>query len=156
MTNVVQFTDGLNKMTMAEYENVLADYGIDTFTNPAETEYFAKYLKNGERKGLTGLANVAEARILTTKLFADLPHLKDKYADQVEVAKTPVAVKAVKVKTSGAKTPKVKYPDFAIVYRADRQGYEGWYAGKAEAFRPTVEKVQAFFIKKYQQEGYTV
>ena len=152
MTNVVQFTDGLNKMSMADYENVLSGYGLDSFDNPAETEYFAKYLKNGERNGLTGTANVAQARILTTKLFNDMPHLKDKYADQVQVK----PVKAAKVKVSGVKKVKVKYPDFAILYRADRGGYEGWYAGKAEAFRPTVEKVQAFFMKKYQQEGYLV
>ena len=58
-------------------------------------------------------------------------------------------VKSVK-KTSVAK---IKYPDYSIVFRADRNGYEGWFGGKAEAFRPTVEKVQAFFMKKYGTNG---
>jgi hypothetical protein len=48
---------------------------------------------------------------------------------------------------------KIKYPDYSIVFRADRNGFEGWFGGKAEAFRPTVEKVQAFFMKKYGTNG---
>lgn len=47
----------------------------------------------------------------------------------------------------------VRHPDFTIVYRADRKGYEGWYGGKAEAFRKNIDKVQAFFKKKYGQTG---
>lgn len=47
----------------------------------------------------------------------------------------------------------VRYPDFTIVKRADRNGYEGWYGGKAEAFRKNIDKVQAFFKKKYGQTG---
>lgn len=47
----------------------------------------------------------------------------------------------------------VRYPDFTIVKRADRNGYEGWYGGKAEAFRKNIDKVQAFFKKKYNQTG---
>lgn len=47
----------------------------------------------------------------------------------------------------------VRYPDFTIVKRADRKGYEGWYGGKAEAFRKNIDKVQAFFKKKYGQSG---
>lgn len=47
----------------------------------------------------------------------------------------------------------VRYPDFTIVKRADRKGYEGWYGGKAEAFRKNIDKVQAFFKKKYNQTG---
>ena len=55
-----------------------------------------------------------------------------------------------------AKPAKVKYPDFTIVARPDRGGFEGWYGGRAEAFRTTAEKVQAFFQKKYQQTGKVV
>lgn len=47
----------------------------------------------------------------------------------------------------------VRHPDFTIVYRADRKGYEGWHSGKAEAFRKNIDKVQAFFKKKYNQTG---
>ena len=162
--NSVEFTDNLNKMNMNDFKEVLAKYEVAPFDNPAENEYFAKYLLNGERNGLVGIKNVAKARELTTKLFVDMPHLKVKYNDPLKAALTmSKPIKAPKVaKVTGdkapkvAKTAKVKWPDFAIVYRADRGGYEGWYAGKAEAFRPTVEKVQAFFMKKYQQEGYTV
>jgi hypothetical protein len=47
----------------------------------------------------------------------------------------------------------VRHPDFTIVKRPDRNGYEGWYGGKAEAFRKNIDKVQAFFKKKYGQTG---
>ena len=47
----------------------------------------------------------------------------------------------------------VRYPDFTIVKRADRNGYEGWHSGKAEAFRKNIDKVQSFFKKKYNQTG---
>ena len=62
------------------------------------------------------------------------------------------ATKPAKAKAapkSPRKVSKVKHPDGTIVPRPDRGGFEGWYAGKAEAFRPTVEKVQQFFTKKY-------
>ena len=52
-----------------------------------------------------------------------------------------------------ARKAQVRYPDFTIVYRADRKGYEGWYGGKAEAFRKNIDKVQKFFNKKYGQTG---
>jgi hypothetical protein len=47
----------------------------------------------------------------------------------------------------------VRHPDFTIVKRSDRGGYEGWYGGKAEAFRKNIDKVQAYFKKKYGQTG---
>ena len=49
-----------------------------------------------------------------------------------------------------------RYPDFTIVYREDRKGFEGWYGGKAEAFRKTLEKVDMFFVNKYGQPGWLV
>jgi hypothetical protein len=49
-----------------------------------------------------------------------------------------------------------RYPDFTIVYREDRKGFEGWYGGKAEAFRKTMEKVDLFFVNKYGQHGFPV
>jgi hypothetical protein len=52
-----------------------------------------------------------------------------------------------------ARKAAVRYPDFTIVFRKDRNGYEGWFAGKAEAFRKTAEKVDAFFQKKYAKNG---
>jgi hypothetical protein len=55
-----------------------------------------------------------------------------------------------------AKKAAVRFPDFSIVHRKDRNGYEGWYGGKAEAFRKTAAKVEAFFQKKYGQPGTVV
>lgn len=52
-----------------------------------------------------------------------------------------------------ARKAATRYPDFTIVFRKDRNGFEGWYGGKAEAFRPTVEKVNLFFQKKYGKVG---
>ena len=52
-----------------------------------------------------------------------------------------------------ARKAAIRFPDFSIVHRKDRNGYEGWYGGKAEAFRKTAEKVDAFFQKKYGQAG---
>jgi hypothetical protein len=52
-----------------------------------------------------------------------------------------------------ARKAAIRHPDFTIVFRKDRNGYEGWHSGKAEAFRPTVEKVNLFFQKKYGKVG---
>ena len=52
-----------------------------------------------------------------------------------------------------ARKAAVRYPDFTIVFRKDRNGFEGWFGGKAEAFRKTAEKVDAFFQKKYAKNG---
>lgn len=52
-----------------------------------------------------------------------------------------------------ARKAQVRHPDFTIVFRKDRNGYEGWYGGKAEAFRKTAAKVEAFFMKKYGKPG---
>lgn len=55
-----------------------------------------------------------------------------------------------------ARKAAIRHPDFTIVFRKDRNGYEGWYGGKAEAFRKTAAKVEAFFMKKYGQPGMVV
>lgn len=52
-----------------------------------------------------------------------------------------------------ARKAATRYPDLTIVFRKDRNGFEGWYGGKAEAFRKTAEKVDAFFQKKYGESG---
>ena len=78
-------------------------------------------------------------------------------AEVVEVApkpaKVPKVAKAAKTTKASKPTGKAKYEDFTIVPRPDRGGFEGWYGGKAEAFRGTVEQVQKFFTKKYGQAG---
>jgi hypothetical protein len=73
-------------------------------------------------------------------------------ATTVETVSVAKKVKS-KAPAGTGKAPRVKHGDFTIVERKDRGGWEGWYAGKAEAFRPTVEKVNAFFQKKYGQTG---
>jgi hypothetical protein len=55
-----------------------------------------------------------------------------------------------------ARKAAIRFPDFTIVHRKDRNGYEGWFGGKAEAFRKTAAKVEAFFMKKYGQPGTVV
>ena len=162
--NSVEFTDKLNKMNIADYTEVLAKYSVEPFENPSETEYFAKYLLNGERKGLAGLANVTEARILVSKLFADMPHLKVKYNDPLKAALTmPKPIKAkVKVEKSAkvTKTPKVKaakptFVDGQVFFRADRNKWMAVLGGKPVAARDTKEKALEFLAKK-GIEGYIV
>ena len=162
--NSVEFTDNLNKMTMADYTDVLAKYKVDAFDNPAETEYFAKYLLNGERKGLVGIANVAEARVLVSKLFADMPHLKVKYNDPLKAALTMTNKVKPKAKTQtgdkvtkpkAAKVNKPVYQDGMVFFRADRNKWMAVLGGKPVAARPTKEKALEFLAKK-GIEGYVV
>ena len=156
MANVVEFTDNLNKMNMTDYAAVLEKYSIDTFENPAETEYFAKYLLNGERKGLQGLANVAEARISTTKLFNDMPHLKVKYNDPLKAALAmPKPVKAKVNKAAKVQVAKPVLVDGTVFFRADRNKWMAVLGGKAVAARPTKEKALEYLAKK-GVEGYVV
>jgi hypothetical protein len=58
--------------------------------------------------------------------------------------------------TKMARKSLIRYPDFSIVFRKDRNGFEGWFNGKAEAFRKTEAAVDSFFQKKYGQAGVLV
>ena len=166
--NSVEFTDKLNKMSIADYTAVLAKYSVEPFDNPSETEYFAKYLLNGERKGLAGLANVTEARILVSKLFADMPHLKVKYNDPLKAALAmpkPIKAKAttkVKVEKSAkvakpkaVKADKPTFVDGQVFFRPDRNKWMAVLGGKPVAARDTKEKALEFLAKK-GIEGYVV
>lgn len=136
---------------------LLEKYDVKPFENPAETEYFIKYLEQGERKGLEGLANVVYARTSTSELFKTLPHLKTKYADKP----VPKVLKVAKVKADKvAKAPKVKVakPDLKdgmVFFRADRNKWMAVLGGKAVAARDTQEKALEFLAKK-GVEGYVV
>lgn len=109
---------------------------------------------------------------LVAHLTGDAPVVPDAFkakADQPKVEpfipEPGTVLVAVDGKPAPAPTPKpapapakktaVKavYNDFDILYRADRNGYEGRYGGKAEAFRSTLEQVNAFFAKKYGRTG---
>lgn len=144
---------------------LLSKYDVKPFANPAETEYFIKYLEQGERKGFEGLANVVYARTSTSELFKTLPHLKTKYDTEplpkVLKALKPKVTKSVstKVATVGAKAPKVKvqiFGDGAVYFRPDRNKWMAVYNGKAEAARPTSQAALAFLKKKYDIDGYVV
>lgn len=154
---------------------LLEKYEVQPFANPAETEYFIKYLEQGERKGIEGLANVVYARTHTTELFKTLPHLKTKY----DTEPVPKALKAIKpthkmkvkgdvgiitkvasvvtTKVAKVKAPKVQiFGDGAVYFRPDRNKWMAVYNGKAEAARPTSEAALAFLMKKYNVTGYVV
>jgi len=151
--NAVEFTTKLNKMPMDKHIAVLTKYGIDAFENPAETEYFSKYLLTGERKGLDTTANVVQARIATTKLFKDMPHLATKYNGENAEVVTTKAVKTKAVKTKAPKVAKVKvaktvYADGSVFFRADRNKWMAVLGGKPVAARDTKEKALEFLAKK--------
>ena len=112
------------------------------------------YLIQGFNSGLVGDALTQYAQAKASKLQEKMPHLKGKIDSSVG-GETDTKTDTPKAKPSVAKTStkKAKYPDFTIVARPDRGGFEGWYGGRAEAFRSTVEKIQNFFSKKYDQKG---
>lgn len=145
----------LASLKPADHFRIAKAHGIKPATK-ADAHLYADYLVQGVSKGLTGASLVQYAEANVKRLQAVMPHLKGK---ETVVGPSVVPVTKAKVKPSVAKpttkkaTKKVKHPDFTIVARPDRGGFEGWYGGRAEAFRPTVEKVQAFFQKKYDQTG---
>jgi hypothetical protein len=103
----------------------------------------------------TDTVSVAKPKIIKEKPSVVKPKIKTKsrsVAKPKSIKVKPSVVKP-KIKTKSRSVAKIKYPDYSIVFRADRNGFEGWFGGKAEAFRPTVEKVQAFFMKKYGTNG---
>ena len=141
----------LKSLTPSDHFKLAKSVGIKP-KDKADAHLYADYIVQGTSKGLSGASLVQYAEANVARLQAVMPHLKAK-PQVVSVAK-PTTAKATKPKKpSVAKVTRIKYEDFTIVYRADRGGYEGWYGGKAEAFRETQEKVQTFFQKKYQRTG---
>jgi len=142
----------VHSLTDADRIRIVAEHGIAP-KNRSEASVLADYIVQGVSKGLTGAALTAYAEERTKRLIAIMPHLGRAQPDEepiiVEVA--PVAPVAVPAAPKAPRVAKTKYPDGTIVARPDRGGFEGWYAGKAEAFRPTVEKVASFFAKKYPE-----
>jgi hypothetical protein len=141
----------LKGLTPSDHFKIAKSVGIKP-KDKADAHLYADYIVQGVSKGLSGPSLVQYAEANVQRLQGIMPHLKAKHQEPSVAKPTPKA-KAVKAKPSVAKKTKVKYPDFTIVARPDRGGYEGWYGGKAEAFRDTVEKVHTFFQKKYQQAG---
>lgn len=151
-SELVQYLKGL---TPSDHFKLAKAHGIKP-KDKADAQLYAEYIVQGVSKGLSGASLVQYAEANVARLQSIMPHLKAK-PQTASVAKPAKVAKTKKVKApkapSVAKKTKVKYPDFTIVARPDRGGYEGWYGGKAEAFRDTVEKVHTFFQKKYQQAG---
>lgn len=164
----------------ADHFRMAKAYGIKPETK-ADAHLVADYLVQGVSKGLSGPSLVQYALANVARLQSVMPHLKGskegvvtETASVVKPTTRPDKIKMPKFRlpkmpkryTDAAqgkvgasvakpkpapKVAKVKYPDFTIVPRPDRGGFEGWFGGRAEAFRPTQEKVQAFFSKKYPQ-----
>jgi hypothetical protein len=150
----------LGKMTEADCLAKLTEYKVTPFKTKEETEYFAKYLVQGEvTQKLEGLANVVYARSGVDELFRIQPHLASKYSDQSQIVTGSPVAKTVKAKTPKvSKAPQVKvaktvYPDGTVVFREDRQKFMAWFNGKAEAARPTQEAALAYLAKKYGITG---
>jgi hypothetical protein len=158
-------------------------YNPDSINSRNKVELIADYIIQGLHIGLGAKEARSYANNMSSGLIEIMPHLgkidmeDNKLLSEVianKVMKTvpdnmdnvsvvkptiikekPSVVKPVKPTKSVKKVSmaKIKYSDYSIVFRSDRNGYEGWFGGKAEAFRPTVEKVNAFFIKKYGRNG---
>lgn len=178
----MKMLDYIKSLSHEDKRIILKGYGYnpEQINSRNKIELIADYIIQGLHLGLDAKKARSYANNMSSGLIQVMPHLgkidiEDNkllseviankvmktvpvYTDNVSVVKPksikqkPSVVKPVKSvkKTSVAK---IKYPDYSIVFRADRNGYEGWFAGKAEAFRPTVEKVQAFFMKKYGTNG---
>ena len=158
---------------------ILKGYGYnpESINSRNKVELIADYIIQGLHLGLDPKKARSYANNMSSGLIEIMPHLgkidteSDKLLSEVIankvmktkpdnvsvvtpkiIKKTPSVVKPTK-SPKKASVAKIKYPDYSIVFRADRNGYEGWFSGKAEAFRPTVEKVQAFFMKKYGTNG---
>jgi hypothetical protein len=162
-TSADQLVKYLKTLKPADHFRIAKSVGVKP-KDKAEAHLFADYIVQGTSKGLTGEDLVKYAQSNVERLQAIMPHLKGQVQPQAvpetpsvakpttkpaKVAKEPKAPKAPKA----PKKVKLKYEDFTIVARPDRGGFEGWYGGKAEAFRPTADKVEAFFTKKYDRKG---
>lgn len=159
---MVEFTKTL---TPADHAAIVKGFGME-----ADSDMMAKmtadYIVQGIHKTMKGKELAAYVKQSIAKVVAT-PEVQAALAapvaqtevdtNQTDATTVETVSVAKKVKSKApagtGKAPRVKHGDFTIVERKDRGGWEGWYAGKAEAFRPTVEKVNAFFQKKYGQTG---
>lgn len=163
-SEMVQYLKGL---TPSDHFKIAKSVGIKP-DNKTDARLYADYIVQGVSKGFSGDALVHYAKSNVPRIQSVMPHLKGKPSVVVPApAKAKLVVSKVGNTKVGsvvkpAKAPKVakapkkvklKWFDFTIVPRPDRGGYEGWYGGKAEAFRDTEEKVHTFFQKKYQKPG---
>ena len=154
-SDMIQYLKGLQP---SDHFKIAKSIGIKP-DNKADARLYADYIVQGVNKGFSGDALVHYAKSNVPRIQSVMPHLKEQPSVVVPAPVTASTVKVKKpsvVKPKAPKAPKkakLKFEDFTIVPRPDRGGYEGWYGGKAEAFRETAEKVHTFFQKKYQRAG---
>jgi hypothetical protein len=178
----MKMLDYIKSLSHEDKRIILKGYGYnpDSINSRNKVELIADYIIQGLHLGLDAKKARSYANNMSSGLIQVMPHLgkidtednkllseviANKVMKTVPVNTDNVSVakpKSIKEKVSVVKpvksvkktsVAKIKYPDYSIVFRADRNGYEGWFGGKAEAFRPTVEKVQSFFMKKYGTNG---
>jgi hypothetical protein len=178
----MKMLDYIKSLSHEDKRIILKGYGYnpDSINSRNKVELIADYIIQGLHLGLDAKKARSYANNMSSGLIQVMPHLgkidiednkllseviANKVMKTVPVNTDNVSVvkpKSIKEKPSVVKpvksvkkttVAKIKYPDYSIVFRSDRNGYEGWFGGKAEAFRPTVEKVQAFFMKKYGTNG---
>ena len=157
---MVEFTKTL---TAENHLEIAKGFGMAT-DNPVLAKMTADYIVQGIHKTMKGkelkayveqsIAKVSANAEVKAAIEAPAP-VAEPVATDATIVESASVVKKVKSKAPAGtgKAPRVKHGDFVIVERKDRGGWEGWYAGRAEAFRPTIEKVNAFFQKKYGQTG---
>ena len=170
LTEMMNYIRGL---TLDEKKKILRGYGYDigSIQSTRKMELLADYIVQGLHRGIRGKELVSYANNMASGIISMMPYFgkPDTSVENKSVvtlstvsvekpakaAKPAKAVKAPKVASAAkpAKPAKIKHPDFTIVFRADRNGYEGWFGGKAEAFRDNIEKVHSFFQKKYGKPG---
>lgn len=164
----------LKTLKPKDHFRIAKEHGMKP-ANKEEANLLTDYLVQGINNGLSGETLTKYAMDRTARLVAIMPHLaapKDPVVvdampesetkteqntvvqesqNKTETVVTKAQSKPVKV--NAEKRPrtvsKVKHPDGTIVARPDRGGFEVWVNGKAEAFRPTIEKCVAFVVKKY-------
>lgn len=136
----------IKTLTPTQHAEICAAYDIGS-DNAEHAKTLASYIIQGIFLKKSGNDLVEYALAQSEKIGKVMPTAAAKVA--------PEKVAKVK-KEKPASKPRVKYADFEIVERPDRGGWEGWYAGRAEAFRTTVAKVDAFFLKKYKATGVVV
>jgi hypothetical protein len=162
-------------LVQGTYKGMTGDYLM--LYAQASVEKLVKILPDLKNKGITIesqiLADALDTPISTkiqnitgfVPVEVPAPVPMSKIASKKAKASKPVVAAAPKTPAKApAKVPdapkvvsvKAKYPDFSIVRNEKRGGFDGFYQGKAEAFRPTAEKVSAFFVKKYGKEGVLV
>ena len=142
----VKMLDFIKGLSPEQNLEIIGFYDIGS-DSPEHAKTLASYIVQGVHLKKSGNDLVEYALAQAEKIGKLIPTPATKVATE-KVAKVK--------KEKPASKPRIKYGDFEIVHRPDRGGYDGWYAGKAEAFRTTVEKVNAFFQKKYQQTGTVV